>query len=178
MMNIHRHPTLTLSIALAGLLGLTACSESPRETAKDVDEASRERTESVSEAERDLSQAIAEGNEAISNAAAEGEHDVTRTVIDPDSDREDVADATREAVRKFDETSGEALERNAEAAYDLAIAKAKGDLDVATEQCDGYDTMAERNRCKDAAETTYEAMVDKANAELERAEKLAEIYKD
>ena len=114
----------------------------------------------------------------MATAAAEGEHDINKAVIDPDSTRQDVADATNEAVRKLDDASGEALERNAEANYDLAIAKAKGDFKVASEQCDGYNTMAERDRCKDAAENVYDDMVAKAKAELDDAEKLADMYKD
>lgn len=108
-MKIHLIPTALV------LLALTACQETPQETAEDVAEARADGAEEVREAEADR---------------AEAQRDAAT----------DPAGPTGPVMDSFDP-----VEDKVDADYDVAVAKAKAALDVEQEKCEAMTGDARDN---------------------------------
>lgn len=91
------------------------------------------------DAAKDVGEAKADASEAVSSAAA------------------DVRDESKDLAKTA-----------AQGAYDVTIAKADGDLKVATEKCEALKGDPQK-ACKDGAEAAYQIAKADAKATLERA---------
>jgi len=132
-----------LIYAIVIALSLTACKETPQETAKDVAEARQEGAEDVREAQAERREEVAEAQQ--NGTPPYGTPDATGT-----------ANGVAEEVNDAD--------------YDVEVAKAKATLDTEQEKCEGLDGQA-RDDCKDRAKAVYDKAV--ADAELRRTERNA-----
>jgi hypothetical protein len=132
----------TLIPAAIVLLALSACRETPEETAEDVAEARADGAEEVREAEADRLDAQRDAVGANANSGSNA--GPVMGTYDPEED-------------------------NADADYDVAVAKAQSTLDVEQEKCEAM-TGDARDNCKDAAKAVYDQAV--ADAELRRTREM------
>lgn len=137
--------------AVLAALMLTACQETPQETAKDVSAARQDAAKDVKEAREDKREDVAEANAEVAGA------------------RQDFEQDSNAAMKKLTAAEAEAMVKTANANYDIAIAQISGRADVARQAC-GAMTGVEKDACLSNAEATFEA--EKAAAIAQRDEVL------
>jgi len=81
---------------------------------------------------------------------------------------QNVAEADRKGTEKVENQAADVRKAEADREYKVAMAKAKGDYDIAAQKCEGMSGQAQSD-CKKAADTRYEQAKAAAKANYDRA---------
>jgi len=119
----------------------------------------------------------AESPSEVTEDVAEAQADRAESVQDARIDQAQVAANTGgDVVSGNPDDRGAAIEDRAEAAYNTAVAVAKGDHDVAQQGCEALKGDAQAS-CKKSAEASYEAAKSSAQVALNQARESGDATK-
>jgi hypothetical protein len=124
-----------VSIVAIAAIFLIGFQETAEDVASDVTEASIEIIKSVADARKDANETILKTNE--------GEADAIDSYASSDA----------EVQAKLAVARADAMNERARAAYDLAMATATGNYELAAKKCNALDRGTGRTACKNTADT-------------------------
>jgi hypothetical protein len=142
--------------AAFAIVGLSACQETPTETAKDVSQAQETAVQDNQEARQEANQDRAQAEVKVIEA------------------KDDMAAVDTNAMKKITEAESEAMTVAAKAKYDVAMTEAQGRHNIEAEKCDAL-----KDQAKDSCVSTNNATLAADQARIiatHDAEILAATY--